>query len=141
MSGRTLVAAYWLFVVLMIATFTANLAAFLTVERMVTVVDGLDGLSKQSKIKYTVVENTPYYEYFQNMASAERELYKKWKDITLDANADSIRYRVWDYPIEEKYKSILSTIKSTGMVNSASQGFQKVSCLQWRHFWGAREGC
>lgn len=34
LSGRVLVAAYWLFVVLMLATFTANLAAFLTVERM-----------------------------------------------------------------------------------------------------------
>lgn len=34
LSARTLVAAYWLFVVLMLATFTANLAAFLTVERM-----------------------------------------------------------------------------------------------------------
>lgn len=34
LSGRTLVAAYWLFVVLMLATFTANLAAFLTVEMM-----------------------------------------------------------------------------------------------------------
>lgn len=34
LSSRTLVAAYWLFVVLMLATFTANLAAFLTVERM-----------------------------------------------------------------------------------------------------------
>ena len=32
-SGKVLVAAYWLFVVLMLATFTANLAAFLTVER------------------------------------------------------------------------------------------------------------
>lgn len=34
LSSRILVAAYWLFVVLMLATFTANLAAFLTVERM-----------------------------------------------------------------------------------------------------------
>ena len=34
LSSRVLVAAYWLFVVLMLATFTANLAAFLTVERM-----------------------------------------------------------------------------------------------------------
>ena len=33
LSGRVLVAAYWLFIVLMLATFTANLAAFLTVER------------------------------------------------------------------------------------------------------------
>lgn len=31
-------AAYWLFVVLMLATFTANLAAFLTVERMQVIV-------------------------------------------------------------------------------------------------------
>ena len=33
LSAKVLVAAYWLFVVLMLATFTANLAAFLTVER------------------------------------------------------------------------------------------------------------
>lgn len=32
-------AAYWLFVVLMLATFTANLAAFLTVERMQVIVN------------------------------------------------------------------------------------------------------
>ena len=38
LSGRVLVAAYWLFIVLMLATFTANLAAFLTVERMQTTV-------------------------------------------------------------------------------------------------------
>ena len=36
LSGRVLVAAYWLFIVLMLATFTANLAAFLTVERWVS---------------------------------------------------------------------------------------------------------
>lgn len=42
MSGRVLVAAYWLFVVLMLATFTANLAAFLTVERMQTTVQVLN---------------------------------------------------------------------------------------------------
>ena len=44
LSGRVLVAAYWLFVVLMLATFTANLAAFLTVERMQTTVQSLEEL-------------------------------------------------------------------------------------------------
>ena len=48
-------AAYWLFVVLMLATFTANLAAFLTVERMQTTVQSLEELAKQSRINYTVV--------------------------------------------------------------------------------------
>ena len=49
LSGRVLVAAYWLFIVLMIATFTANLAAFLTVERMQTTVQSLDELARQSR--------------------------------------------------------------------------------------------
>lgn len=49
LSGRTLVAAYWLFVVLMLATFTANLAAFLTVERM-QVIYLLIFLKKETKI-------------------------------------------------------------------------------------------
>ena len=91
LSGRVLVAAYWLFVVLMLATFTANLAAFLTVERMQTTVQGLEELAQQSKINYTVVKGSPYYEYFQNMASAEEDLYRVWKDLTLSSDADQAR--------------------------------------------------
>ena len=60
-----LVAAYWLFVVLMLATFTANLAAFLTVERMQDTVRSLEELNRQSKINYTVMEDSPYLEYFE----------------------------------------------------------------------------
>lgn len=92
LSGRVLVAAYWLFVVLMLATFTANLAAFLTVERMQTTVQGLEELAQQSKINYTVVRDSPFYEYFSNMASAEEDLYKVWKDLTLSSDADQARF-------------------------------------------------
>ena len=65
LSSRVLVAAYWLFVVLMLATFTANLAAFLTVERMQETVKSLEELNRQSKINYTVMNDSPYLEYFQ----------------------------------------------------------------------------
>ena len=65
LSSRVLVAAYWLFVVLMLATFTANLAAFLTVERMQDTVKSLEELNRQSKINYTVMRDSPYLEYFQ----------------------------------------------------------------------------
>ena len=58
-----------------------------------------------------MVEGSPYYEYFKNMASAEEDLYKKWKDMTLSSNADQARYRVWDYPIKEQYTHIYKTIK------------------------------
>ena len=83
MSGRVLVAAYWLFVVLMLATFTANLAAFLTVERMQTTVQSLEELAQQSRINYSVVEDSPYYEYFKNMAGAEEDLYKYTDSLIL----------------------------------------------------------
>ena len=62
MSARILVAAYWLFIVLMLATFTANLAAFLTVERMATTVQSLEELGKQSRINYTTVADSPYFQ-------------------------------------------------------------------------------
>lgn len=126
LSGRVLVAAYWLFVVLMLATFTANLAAFLTVERMQSTVQNLEELARQSRINYTVVENTTYMEYFVNMAGAEEELYHKWKELTLNNSGNPAKYRVWDYPIREQYTHILKVVKDTGMVASTQEGFDKV---------------
>ncbi|XP_068205985.1 ionotropic receptor 25a-like isoform X1 [Palaemon carinicauda] len=126
LSGRTLVAAYWLFVVLMLATFTANLAAFLTVERMQTPVSSLQELAGQSKINYTVLQSTSTEQYFTNMAAAEEELYRVWKELTLNSTSDQSKYRVWDYPIKEQYTHILKVIDETGPVATAEEGFDKV---------------
>ncbi|XP_075214966.1 ionotropic receptor 25a-like [Lycorma delicatula] len=126
LSGRTLVAAYWLFVVLMLATFTANLAAFLTVERMQSPVQSLDQLARQSRINYTVVENSDAQKYFQNMKNAEDTLYRMWKEITLDSSSVQTQYRVWDYPIKEQYGHILQAIERTGPVPNSSVGIKKV---------------
>ncbi|XP_013164224.1 PREDICTED: glutamate receptor ionotropic, kainate 5 [Papilio xuthus] len=127
LSGRTLVAAYWLFVVLMLATFTANLAAFLTVERMQTPVSSLEQLARQSRINYTVVESSNVHQYFINMKFAEDTLYRVWKEITLNASSDQAQYRVWDYPIREQYGHILLAINASGPVVDAKTGFQKVN--------------
>lgn len=127
LSGRTLVAAYWLFVVLMLATFTANLAAFLTVERMQTPVQSLEQLSRQSRIKYTVVENSDTHDYFKNMKNAEDVLYQMWRNLTLSSGNDQAQYRVWDYPIKEQYINILAAIESAKPVASAEAGFKRVN--------------
>lgn len=126
-SGRTLVAAYWLFVVLMLATFTANLAAFLTVERMQTPVQSLDQLARQSRINYSVVLNSDTHQYFSNMKFAENTLYRIWKELTLNSSSDEVQYRVWDYPIKEQYNHILSAIEASRPVVSAADGFRKVN--------------
>ncbi|EAT45826.1 AAEL002922-PA [Aedes aegypti] len=127
LSGRTLVAAYWLFVVLMLATFTANLAAFLTVERMQTPVQSLEQLSRQSRIKYTVVKDSDTHDYFKNMKNAEDVLYRMWRNLTLSSGNDQTQYRVWDYPIKEQYTNILAAIESANPVQSAEVGFQRVN--------------
>uniref|UniRef100_A0A1B0AQH3 Ionotropic glutamate receptor C-terminal domain-containing protein n=1 Tax=Glossina palpalis gambiensis TaxID=67801 RepID=A0A1B0AQH3_9MUSC len=126
-SGRILVAAYWLFVVLMLATFTANLAAFLTVERMQTPVQSLEQLARQSRINYTVVEESDTHQYFINMKFAEDTLYRMWKELALNASRDFHKFRVWDYPIKEQYGHILLAINSSMPVKNAEDGFRKVN--------------
>ena len=41
----------------MISSYTANLAAFLTVERMASPIESAEDLAKQTKIKYGCVES------------------------------------------------------------------------------------
>ncbi|XP_023336240.1 ionotropic receptor 25a isoform X2 [Eurytemora carolleeae] len=126
LSARVLVAAYWLFIVLMLATFTSNLAALLTVERMQTTVQSLEDLARQSQVNYTVLEGSPTMEYFKNMAGAEEELYRKWKELTLNSSAESNKFRVWDYPIREQYTHIWDVIKSGNPVKSPEEGYNRV---------------
>lgn len=133
------VAAYWLFVVLMLATFTANLAAFLTVERMQTPVQSLDQLARQSRINYTVVEGSDTHKYFINMKFAEDTLYRMWKELTLNSTSDQSQYRVWDYPIKViKIFDIflLWSLKITLIVNRVIFAKSiRESCLPFLCFW------
>ena len=52
MSGQLAAAAWWLFGFVVIASYTANLAAFLTVSRIENEITGLDDLYKQTKLKW-----------------------------------------------------------------------------------------
>ncbi|EDW00137.1 ionotropic receptor 25a [Drosophila grimshawi] len=126
LSGRILVASYWLFVVLMLATFTANLAAFLTVERMQVPVRSLEQLARQSRINYTVVNNSDTHHYFINMKFAEDTLYRMWKELALNASEDFHKFRIWDYPIKEQFGKILVAIGTSNPVHNASEGFKNV---------------
>ncbi|XP_058127081.1 ionotropic receptor 25a-like [Anopheles coustani] len=125
LSGRTLVAAYWLFVVFLLATFTVNLAAFLTVERMQTPVQSLEQLSRQNRIKYTVVQNSDTHEYLRNMKNDEDVLYQMWRNLTLSSGNEPAQF--WDYLIKERNINILTVIESAEPVASAADGFRRVN--------------
>uniref|UniRef100_A0A182V0A2 Ionotropic glutamate receptor L-glutamate and glycine-binding domain-containing protein n=1 Tax=Anopheles merus TaxID=30066 RepID=A0A182V0A2_ANOME len=113
--------------VLRLEVWLTNLAAFLTVERMQTPVQSLEQLSRQSRIKYTVVKDSDTHEYFRNMKNAEDVLYQMWRNLTLSSGNDQAQYRVWDYPIKEQYINILSAIESANPVATAAEGFRRVN--------------
>lgn len=46
---------WWFFALIMLSSYTANLAAFLTKEQMDVSIESADDLAKQSKIKYGAV--------------------------------------------------------------------------------------
>lgn len=61
----------------MISSYTANLAAFLTVERMITPIEGVEDLASQSKISYGTLESGSTMTFFRD---SRIETYKKmWR--------------------------------------------------------------
>ncbi|RWS01464.1 glutamate receptor-like protein [Dinothrombium tinctorium] len=64
-SGRIVGGVWWFFTLIVISSYTANLAAFLTVERMVTPINSADDLSKQTEVEYGVLRDSSTQEFFR----------------------------------------------------------------------------
>ena len=64
-SGRLVTSAWWFFTLILISSYTANLAAFLTVERMVSPIESAEDLAKQTEIQYGAVEGGSTQEFFR----------------------------------------------------------------------------
>ncbi|UYV74023.1 hypothetical protein LAZ67_11001869 [Cordylochernes scorpioides] len=51
-STRIVASMWWFFTLIMVSSYTANLAAFLTAQRMGTSIESVEALAKQTKIQY-----------------------------------------------------------------------------------------
>lgn len=65
LSTRIIGGIWWFFTLIIISSYTANLAAFLTVERMDSSVDSADDMAKQTKIEYGVVKDGATMAFFK----------------------------------------------------------------------------
>ncbi len=99
-SGRILGTFWWFFTLIIIATYTANLAAFLTVTRMETPIESLEDLAEQTKIPYGTVNSSSLSDFFKNQASI-----------------DSLYEKLWNY---------MDTADPWPMVTSAEKGISRV---------------
>ncbi|XP_066274575.1 glutamate receptor ionotropic, kainate 2-like isoform X1 [Branchiostoma lanceolatum] len=66
---RILVAFWWFFALIVITTYTANLTASLTVNRMSSSINSLEDLAAQTDIPYGLVRGGGYYKFFQSRAT------------------------------------------------------------------------
>uniref|UniRef100_A0AAQ4QGV7 Glutamate receptor n=1 Tax=Gasterosteus aculeatus aculeatus TaxID=481459 RepID=A0AAQ4QGV7_GASAC len=97
LSTRIVGGIWWFFTLIIISSYTANLAAFLTVERMESPIDSADDLAKQTKILYGVVED-----------GATMTFFKKTKISTYD--------KMWEF---------MNSRRQSVMVKNVDEGIQR----------------
>ncbi|XP_048767442.1 glutamate receptor ionotropic, kainate 2-like isoform X2 [Ostrea edulis] len=97
-STRIVGATWWFFTLIIISSYTANLAAFLTVERMISPIESAEDLATQNTISYGTLEGGSTMTFFK------------------DSKIDTYR-RMWHY-MKNKDPSVF--------VNDARDGVDKV---------------
>ncbi|XP_041449331.1 glutamate receptor 1 [Drosophila obscura] len=64
-SGRIAAASWFFFTLILISSYTANLAAFLTVERMVTPINSAEDLAMQTEVQYGTLLHGSTWDFFR----------------------------------------------------------------------------
>uniref|UniRef100_A0A673L772 Glutamate receptor n=1 Tax=Sinocyclocheilus rhinocerous TaxID=307959 RepID=A0A673L772_9TELE len=75
LSGRIVGGVWWFFTLIIISSYTANLAAFLTVERMVSPIESAEDLAKQTEIAYGTLDSGSTKEFFRYTSQTYTHIY------------------------------------------------------------------
>lgn len=62
---RLVASFWWFFALIVISSYTANMAAFLTMVRMEASIESVEDLAKQNKIKYGVLAGGSTESFFK----------------------------------------------------------------------------
>uniref|UniRef100_A0A8P4KBP0 Glutamate receptor n=1 Tax=Dicentrarchus labrax TaxID=13489 RepID=A0A8P4KBP0_DICLA len=111
---RIVMGSWWLFTLIVCSSYTANLAAYLTVSRMDHAIRSFQDLARQIDVDYGTVRDSAVYDYFRNKGTNPLE-----QDST--------------------YAELWRTIsKNNGMdysVSSPSEGIRKVTKSPYAFLW------
>uniref|UniRef100_A0A914WBL6 Uncharacterized protein n=1 Tax=Plectus sambesii TaxID=2011161 RepID=A0A914WBL6_9BILA len=128
-SGRLVAATWWLFGFIIIASYTANLAAFLTVSRLEQPISSLDDLAKQYKIEYAPVKGSASETYFRRMAEIEEQFYNIWKQMSLNESMSAkerAKLAVWDYPVSDKFTNMWRYMEESKLPENSAEAIKRV---------------
>ncbi|XP_075241734.1 uncharacterized protein LOC142336706 [Convolutriloba macropyga] len=127
-SGRIIGTFWWFFTLIIIATYTANLAAFLTVTRMDSPIEGLTDLATQQKVVYGTVAGSSLEHFFEKQAEIDATYKQIWKQMdssrpqSMVSNVIEGYSRVkngdyafmWDYPVLQYQKKRYCELTTVG---------------------------
>lgn len=89
MSTRTIAGIWYFFTLIMISSYTANLAAFLTVERVVYPIENVRDLSNQQEIKYgCIVSGSTLMFFNDSQIDIHKKIYETMKKYETYASSN-----------------------------------------------------
>ncbi|XP_059374950.1 glutamate receptor ionotropic, delta-1-like isoform X3 [Carassius carassius] len=90
---RIAMGSWWLFTLIVCSSYTANLAAYLTVTRMDNAVRTFQDLSKQTELRYGTVRDSAVFEYFRvkgtNPLEQDSTFAELWRTINKNQGQDN----------------------------------------------------
>nr|XP_033797822.1 glutamate receptor ionotropic, delta-1 isoform X1 [Geotrypetes seraphini]XP_033797823.1 glutamate receptor ionotropic, delta-1 isoform X1 [Geotrypetes seraphini] len=90
---RIVMGSWWLFTLIVCSSYTANLAAFLTVSRMDNPIRTFQDLAKQMDMSYGTVKDSSVYEYFKakgtNPLEQDSTFAELWRTISKNNGDDN----------------------------------------------------
>uniref|UniRef100_A0A8C2DD96 Glutamate receptor n=1 Tax=Cyprinus carpio TaxID=7962 RepID=A0A8C2DD96_CYPCA len=121
LSTRIVGGIWWFFTLIIISSYTANLAAFLTVERMDSPIDSADDLAKQTKIEYGAVRDGSTMTFFKvrQLALILYYYYKMFSFIVL-VNINSARF-LSGSPYRDKVTIAVLQLQAAGKLHTMKE--------------------
>ncbi|XP_078609440.1 glutamate receptor ionotropic, kainate 3-like isoform X2 [Branchiostoma floridae x Branchiostoma japonicum] len=83
---RILAGFWWLFALIVVSTYTANLTAFLTVKRLSSPIASLEDLAKQTEIAYGLEKDVFLYNFFKEQDGTGSVFERMWHSMSADPN-------------------------------------------------------
>ncbi|MCP9259355.1 Glutamate receptor 4 [Dirofilaria immitis] len=126
-SGRIASSAWWFFTLIIVSSYTANLAAFLTLEKMTPPIESVDDLAAQKRILYGIVKGGSTEEFFKVFKVFDL-LRVAYINVEINAKIDHASTTIFMY---DTYTQQLRTqqhpnTSDTVMANTYAEGIDKV---------------
>ncbi|XP_037043818.1 glutamate receptor ionotropic, kainate 2 isoform X3 [Bradysia coprophila] len=116
-STRIVGGIWWFFTLIIISSYTANLAAFLTVERMITPIENAADLADQTEITYGTLEGGSTMTFFRD---SKISIYQKmWR--FMDSKRSSVFVKTYEEGINRVLEGNYAFLMESTMLDYAVQ--------------------